>query len=47
MAEPSNGGLVYALLLASAEQDLAACRLLSTGAGIGEAVVGFHAQQSV
>ena len=47
MAEASGGGPVYALLLASAEQDLAACRLLSNAAGIGDAVVGFHAQQSV
>ena len=47
MAEPFGGGPVYALLLASAEQDLAACRLLSSGAGIGDAVVGFHAQQSI
>ena len=47
MAEPSSGEPVYALLLASAEQDLAACRLLSTGVGIGDAVVGFHAQQSI
>ena len=47
MGEPSSGAPVYALLLASAEQDFAACRLLSSGVGIGDAVVGFHAQQSI
>ena len=38
---------VYALLLASAQQDLAACKLLARNAGIGDAIVGFHAQQSI
>jgi len=35
------------MLMAAAQQDEAACVLLSTGAGIGDAVVGFHAQQAV
>lgn len=47
MAEFSNDMSVARLLLAAAGQDLAACRLLATGIGIGDAVVGFHAQQAV
>lgn len=47
MDEPLSGGAVYALLLASARQDFAACQLLSKGVGIGDAVVGFHAQQAL
>ena len=47
MGEPASSDQVFALLLASAEQDFAACRLLSGAAGIGDAVVGFHAQQSI
>lgn len=34
------------VLLEAARQDLAACRLLATGVGIGDAMVGFHAQQA-
>jgi HEPN domain-containing protein len=33
-------------LLGSAEQDLRACEVLSAAAGIGDALVGFHAQQA-
>lgn len=35
------------LLLASAEQDLAACELLADSQQISDAMVGFHAQQAV
>ena len=38
---------VAQMLMAAARQDEAACVLLSSGAGIGDAVVGFHAQQAV
>ena len=47
MDEPLCSSPVHVLLLASAQQDLAACQLLSKGVGIGDAVVGFHAQQSL
>lgn len=47
MAEPSNDRAVARMLLDSARQDAAACSLLAGGAGIGDAVVGFHAQQAV
>lgn len=47
MVDPLSAIPVYALLLASAQQDIAACRLLAGSAGIGDAVVGFHAQQAV
>ena len=47
MVEASNAKPVFELLLDAALQDLAACKLLAGGAGIGDAVVGFHAQQSV
>ena len=43
MAERS----VAALLLDAAEQDLRACVVLAQTAGIGDAVVGFHAEQAV
>jgi HEPN domain-containing protein len=35
------------MLLEAARQDAAACALLAVGVGIGDAVVGFHAQQAV
>ena len=35
------------MLLNSARQDAAACGLLATSTGIGDAVVGFHAQQAI
>lgn len=47
MVDPSPAIPVYALLLASADQDVVVCRLLAGSAGIGDAVVGFHAQQAV
>ena len=47
MADQPASKPVYALLLASAQQDLAACKLLARGADIGDALVGFHAQQSI
>lgn len=47
MAEPFDNKPVFELLLAAALQDLAACQLLSGSTDIGDAVVGFHAQQSV
>ena len=47
MADPLADQPVYELLLASAEQDLAACKLLAASAGIGDAIVGFHAQQAL
>lgn len=47
MGKPGEEKSIAQLLLDSARQDLAACQLLSAGAGIGDAVVGFHAQQAV
>lgn len=43
MAERS----VAALLRDAAEQDMRACGVLAQTAGMGDAVVGFHAQQAV
>jgi HEPN domain-containing protein len=42
----ANSKTVPELMLDSARQDLAACVLLATGLGIGDAVIGFHAQQA-
>jgi len=47
MAKSFENKPVFELLLAAALQDLAACQLLAGSTGIGDAVVGFHAQQSV
>lgn len=47
MGELSEGKSIAQLLLESASQDVAACTLLASGSGIGDAVVGFHAQQAV
>lgn len=44
MANPKS---VAHLLLDAARQDAAACKLLASAAGIGDALVGFHAQQAV
>ena len=41
--EPS----ISRILLAAAQQDLAAAKLLANAADIGDATVGFHLQQSV
>lgn len=43
MAEHS----VARMLLDAAEQDMLACATLAQMPGIGDAVVGFHAQQAV
>ncbi len=47
MAESGRKATIADLLLQSASQDLAACRVLAAGEGIGDAVIGFHAQQAV
>lgn len=47
MADSLGNKSVARLLIDSAGQDLAACRLLATAPGIGDAVVGFHAQQAM
>lgn len=47
MVESGSRKSVAQFLLDAARQDQRACMLLSTGAGIGDAVVGFHAQQAV
>ena len=47
MADPGDTKTVAEMLLASARQDLAACALLVDAPGIGDAIVGFHAQQSI
>lgn len=47
MVDAGKDKSIAQMLLSAASQDLAACQLLSTGSGIGDAVVGFHAQQSV
>ena len=47
MADTHAAKTVPQLMLDSASQDLAACVLLATGPGIGDAVIGFHAQQAV
>jgi HEPN domain-containing protein len=47
MADPGDTKTVAEMLLASAGQDLAACTLLVDAPGIGDAIVGFHAQQSI
>lgn len=47
MVNAGKDNSIAQMLLNAASQDLAACQLLSDGPGIGDAVVGFHAQQSV
>ena len=47
MAKLGAAKTVAQMLVDAAAQDLAACTLLSSGVGIGDAVVGFHAQQAV
>lgn len=47
MAETGDTRTVAEMLLASAQQDLAARVLLVNASGIGDAIVGFHAQQSI
>ncbi len=47
MADAVASHPVARMLFEAAVQDLAACSLLSSGDGIGDAVVGFHARQAV
>jgi HEPN domain-containing protein len=47
MAESSPGRKMFAVMLDSAQQDLAVCRLLVGNGDISDAMVGFHAQQCV
>jgi HEPN domain-containing protein len=47
MVDSGNSKSIAQLLLEAARQDEAACILLATGTGIGDALVGFHAQQAV
>ena len=47
MAEELSLQSIAQLLISSAQQDLAAARLLASAPGIGDAVVGFHAQQAI
>lgn len=47
MANTAEEKTIAQLLLESARQDVAACKLLSAEVSIGDAVVGFHAQQAV
>lgn len=46
MAEPAPSDDMAQMLLAAAEQDLAACEALAQAPGIGDAIVGVHAQQA-
>lgn len=45
MAESGSIRKLFEVLLDSARQDLAVCRLLNGNADISDAMVGFHAQQ--
>jgi HEPN domain-containing protein len=47
MAEPAKEKTIAQLLLEAASQDVAACTLLASAPDMGDAVVGFHAQQAV
>lgn len=47
MVDPGKEKSIAQLLLGAARQDLAACQLLSTGSGIGDAMVEVHAQPAV
>jgi HEPN domain-containing protein len=47
MAELEKNKPIFALLIDSASQDFAACKLLADSRGIGDAIVGFHAQQAI
>lgn len=46
MAETPAEKTIARMLLNAAEQDKAACELLAASASIGDAVIGFHAQQA-
>lgn len=47
MVDARSHKSVAELLLDAARQDQIACALLATGAGVEDALVGFHAQQAV
>lgn len=47
MAEASPSRTMFAVMLDSAQQDLAVCRLLVGNGDISDAMLGFHAQQCV
>jgi HEPN domain-containing protein len=47
MVDPNSRASIFSLLLASARQDLVACQLLANKKEIGDAIVGFHAQQAI
>ena len=47
MADLEKSKPIFALLIDSASQDIAACELLASSLGIGDAIVGFHAQQAI
>ena len=47
MANGSTVPSVAQLLMESARQDVAVCNLLSPNTSIGDAVIGFHAQQAI
>jgi HEPN domain-containing protein len=47
MADLEKNKPIFALLIDSASQDVAACKLLADSHGIGDAIVGFHAQQAI
>lgn len=47
MADTPSQPSIAQLLLEAAQQDLAACQVLANAPAIGEAMVGFHAQQAV
>lgn len=47
MAELGENKPIFVLLIDSASQDVAACKLLADSPGIGDAIVGFHAQQAI
>ena len=47
MADASSSRKMFVVMLDSAQQDLAVCRLLVGNGDISDAMVGFHAQQCV
>lgn len=47
MANARPAPSIAQLLLEAAKQDLAACQVLANAPAIGDAMVGFHAQQAV
>lgn len=47
MASAPGAKSIAQMLLEAARQDAAACKILSASESIGDAVIGFHAQQAV